>query len=122
MNWVTFAGAILAIELGLLGVSAWFWYLKRGRRPFFCFLVSAVLSALAGSLAQSFLGFHAGPFELYDRWIGYLYIGYLYCPRLFFPDTIILLILSGISAILGLYFLIQSKQVSNKSSEPQSAD
>jgi len=110
MDWTIFAGACFSLALALTGVSAWWlWHLHRDRRPFLCFLSMAILCLVAWSLAPSFLGFNLAPFELYDVWLPFVYIAYLRFYGIFFPDTIVILILASIPAILGLYFLVKSK-------------
>ena len=108
MNWVIFAGACFSLAVTLLGISAWWlWYLKRGSSPFFCFLSSVLLCAVAWGLAPSFLGFNIAGFERYDVFLPYIYIAYLHFSGMFIPATIVLLILSVIPTSLGVFFLVK---------------
>lgn len=110
MDWVIFAGAWFSFALVLIGLSAWWsWGLRKDRRPFVCFLLTAILCLVAWSLAPSFVGFRLAPFELYDVRLPFVYIAYLYFYGIFFPDTIVILVLAIIPAALGLYFLIKTR-------------
>jgi hypothetical protein len=68
------------------------------------FSASMILCAFAWLLADSFLGFTISAF--YVRGIS---PDAFYVPTLFFPYTIILLVLAGISAILGSLFLRRTR-------------
>ena len=93
MNWAIFSGVACMLAIGLLTTAI---LQHGGVRSVTFYSLSLVSSAFAYALADSFVGFQVTEFYVDGLWIHPLYV-----PPVFYPDTILLLLLFLIFTILG---------------------